>query len=251
MQDGGKDHDHTNFIDIMLSLSNYFGNPRNDQSSNIIDRTNVKAIVIDMLVGGIGSSSTTIEWVFSELLRHPRVMKKLQQELENVVTKDRMVEEKDLENLCYLNMVVKEVFRLHPIGPFLVPHESREDITIEGYFIPKRSTVLVNTWAIGRDPDIWSDNVEEFFPERFMNNDINFQGHDFELIPFGSGRRGCPGIQLSMVTIGLVLAQLLHCFNWELPDGMSSDDLDMKENFGLTMTRVNHLCAIPTYRLLI
>ncbi|KAJ9677050.1 hypothetical protein PVL29_022175 [Vitis rotundifolia] len=252
IQDGGKDrdHNHSNFIDIMLSLMSNFSNLRSE-SSYIIDRTNVKAIVLDMLVGGIDSSSTTIEWVFSELLRHPRVMRQLQHELQNVVKMDRMVDESDLENLAYLNMVVKEVLRLHPIGPFLVPHASMEDITIEGHFIPKRSTILINTWAIGRDPNIWSDNVDEFFPERFINSNIDLQGRDFELIPFGSGRRGCPGIQLGLRTVRLVLAQLLHCFNWELPNDMSSDDLDMSEKFGLTMPRVNHLYAIPTYRLLI
>ncbi|RVX13986.1 cytochrome P450 CYP736A12 [Vitis vinifera] len=250
IQDGGKDHNHSNFIDIMLSLMSNFSNLRSE-SSYIIDRTNVKAILLDMLVGGIDSSSTTIEWVFSELLRHPRVMRQLQHELQNVVKMDRMVDESDLENLVYLNMVVKEVLRLHPIGPFLVPHASTEDITIEGHFIPKRSTILINTWAIGRDPNFWSDNVDEFLPERFINSNIDLQGRDFELIPFGSGRRGCPGIQLGLRTVRLVLAQLLHCFNWELPNDMSSDDLDMSEKFGLTMPRVNHLYAIPTYRLLI
>uniref|UniRef100_F6GTJ6 Cytochrome P450 CYP736A12 n=1 Tax=Vitis vinifera TaxID=29760 RepID=F6GTJ6_VITVI len=236
IQDGGKDHNHSNFIDIMLSLMSNFSNLRSE-SSYIIDRTNVKAILLDMLVGGIDSSSTTIEWVFSELLRHPRVMRQLQHELQNVVKMDRMVDESDLENLVYLNMVVKEVLRLHPIGPFLVPHASTEDITIEGHFIPKRSTILINTWAIGRDPNFWSDNVDEFLPERFINSNIDLQGRDFELIPFGSGRRGCPGIQLGLRTVRLVLAQLLHCFNWELPNDMSSDDLDMSEKFGLTMPR--------------
>lgn len=234
-------------MDFMLNSSNYFTNPRNDFS--YVDRTNVKAIAIDMLVGAIGSSSTTIEWVFSELLRHPKVMKKLQDEIQNVVTMNRMVDEKDVDKFPYLDMVLKEVFRLHPIGPFLIPHESTEDITIEGYFIPKRSTVLINTWAIGRDADVWSGDVEEFLPERFKHRDINLYGRDFELLPFGSGRRGCPGIQLGLVTIGLVVAQLLHCFNWELPNGTSSDDLDMDGKFGLTLTRVSHLCAIPTYRL--
>lgn len=248
-QDGEKDHCHPNFLSILLSSTTDRNNLGNG-SSFIIDRTTVEAILLDILVAGIDSSSTMIEWVFSELLRHPTVMQKLQFELRDVVKMDRMVEESDLENLAYLNMVVKEVLRLHPIGPFLIPHQSTEDITVDGHFIPKRSTILINTWAIGRDCSIWSDNADEFLPERFMNKNIDLQGRDFELVPFGSGRRGCPGMQLGLTSVRLVLAQLLHCFNWEL-NNISPSELDMREKFGLTMPRLSHLHAIPTYRLLL
>ena len=241
-------NNHMNFIDVMLSLMKKSNNFE-DESQYAIGRKNVKAIILDMLVGGIDSSITSIEWVLSELLKHPRVMKRLQEELKNVVGMDRIVEETDLKNLGYLKMVIKETLRLHPIGPFLVPRESMEDIVINRYFIPKRSTVLINTWAIGRDSNVWSENAEEFFPERFAENNIDLQGHDFELTPFGSGRRGCPGIQLGMTTVGLIVSQLAHCFNWELPNGMMPSELDMKEKFGLTMPRVVHLFALPTYRL--
>ncbi|KAF9612644.1 hypothetical protein IFM89_003086 [Coptis chinensis] len=146
-------------------------------------------------------------------------------------------------------MVIKESMRLHPVTPLLLPHEFIEDITIKGYFIPKSSRVLVNTWAIGRDPNVWSSNAEEFFPERFIGTNIDFQGHDFRFLPFGSGRRKCPGMQLGLMMVELVLAQLVHCFNLELPDGMSPNDLEMTEKFGLTLPRANHLFAVPTYRL--
>nr|AFK39641.1 unknown [Lotus japonicus] len=147
-------------------------------------------------------------------------------------------------------MVVKETFRLYPVGPLLIPRESQEDVTISGYFIPKKTRVLINVWAIGRDPKVWSENAEVFYPERFVNSDVDVRGQDFQLIPFGSGRRGCPGVQLGLTTIGLVLAQLVHCFNWELPLGMSPDELDMTEIFGLSIPRSKHLLAVPTYRLL-
>ncbi|CAL2262231.1 unnamed protein product [Prunus armeniaca] len=127
-----------------------------------------------------------------------------------------MVEESDLPKLGYLNMVLKESFRLHPVGPLLIPHASMEDITVEGHDIPKKSTIFINVWAIGRDPNVWSENVEEFYPERFIDGNIDLRGHDFQLLPFGSGRRGCPGMLLGLTTVRLVLANLVHCFNWDL-----------------------------------
>ncbi|GMI75475.1 cytochrome P450, family 71, subfamily B, polypeptide 35 [Hibiscus trionum] len=176
-------------------------------------------------VSSFETSAVTTVWAFSEILRHPRVMLGLQQELETVIGRNRFVQESDLPKLTYLDMVVKESLRLHPVAPFLVPRESMEDIVVDGYLIPKNSRILVNTWSMGRDPNIWSENAEEFFPERFLDGNIDLRGQHFELIPFGSGRRGC----------------LMECLPHEL---------DMSEIFGLTLPRVNHLLARPTYRLL-
>ncbi|WVZ25584.1 hypothetical protein V8G54_004128 [Vigna mungo] len=142
-----------------------------------------------------------------------------------------------------------ETLRLYPVAPLVVPRECREDVTIDGYCIKKKSRVIVNAWALGRDSKVWSDNAEEFCPERFSNSNVDIKGFDFRLIPFGSGRRGCPGIHLGLTNAKIVLAQLVHCFNWELPLGMSPDELDMTEKFGLTMPRSKHLLAVPTYRL--
>ena len=243
---------HKDFIDVLLSLMNQPMNPQDHEHIDIIDQSHIKAILLDMVVAAFDTSATSIEWAFSELLRNPKVMKKLQEELERVIGMDQMVEEKDLEKLEYLDMVVKESFRLHPVAPLLVPHESMEDITIEGYHIPKKSRIIVNTWAIGRDPNVWSGNVEEFYPERFIgsNNLADIRGHDFRLLPFGSGRRGCPGVQLGLVVVRFVLAQLVHCFTWELPSGTEPMDIDMTEKFGLSMGRAMHLLAKPNYRLL-
>ena len=121
-------------------------------------------------------------------------MKRVQEELEGVVGMKKMVEETDIETLTYLDVVMKESLRLHLVAPLLVPHESMEDIEINGYYVSKKSRLIVNFWTIRRDPDAWSNNVEEFYLERLMNNNLYFRGHDFQLIPFGSGRRGCPGI---------------------------------------------------------
>ena len=200
-----------------------------------------------MLVGSTDTSATVIEWALSELMKNPQVMKKLQKELEDVVGLERMVEESDLDGLEYLDMVLKETFRLHPI-PLLLPHEAMEDCTVNGFHIPQKSRVIVNIWAIGRDPSVWND-AEKFFPERFVGSNIDVRGRDFQLIPFGSGRRGCPGMQLGLTVVRLVVAQLVHCFDWELPNNMLPNELDMSEEFGLTTPRAKHLLAIPTYRL--
>ncbi|MBA0683659.1 hypothetical protein Goari_025296 [Gossypium aridum] len=232
------------FVGMMLTELNKQMNPDGD----IMDRNSIKAITIDMIVASLDTSAATLEWALSELIRHPSVMLKFQQELESVIGK-RMVEENDLPKLEYLDMVVRETLRLHPVAPLLVPRESMEDIVIDGCYIPKKSRVLVNVWAIGRDPNVWSNNVEEFFPERFINSNIELHGHDFELIPFGSGRRVCPGKKLGLITIKLILAQLVHCFDWELPSGMSPNELDMTENFGTSLPRKTNLCAKPIYRM--
>ena len=241
--------DRKDFIDVLLSFVNKPLNPQ-DEHNHIMDRRNIKAILFDMIAAAFDTSSVAIEWALTELLRYPRVMKNLQAELESIIGMDQMVEEKDLRKLVYLDMVVKESFRLHPVAPLLAPHESMEDITIEGYYIPKKSRILVNVWAIGRDPNVWSQNVEEFYPERFNGSNIDLRGQDFELLPFGSGRRSCPGMQLGLTTVRLALAQLVHCFNWELPCGIEAKDIDMTENFGLAVGKANHLLAKPIYRLL-
>ncbi|KAJ8639292.1 hypothetical protein MRB53_015986 [Persea americana] len=239
----GEEKKHRDFVDYMLDFL------ESGDCEFLFDRTNIKAILSDMLIASIDTTPTVVVWTLSELMKHPRVMEKAQQELENFVGTDRMVDESDLAKLDYLDMVVKESMRLHPPVPFLLPHESREDCMVDGFYIPKGSRLIVNTWAIGRDPEAWP-NSEEFKPERFIGTDIDVRGHDFQLIPFGSGRRGCPAMQMGITMVRLGVAQLIHCFNWELPNGMGPADLDMAEKFSLVMPRANHLLAIPTYRLL-
>ncbi|XP_062149139.1 cytochrome P450 71AU50-like [Alnus glutinosa] len=238
-----KDENQTkDFVDVMLSFMGF------EESEYRIERSNIKAIILDMLAGSMDTSATVIEWALSELMKHPRVMKKVQKELEDVVGLERMVEESDLDSLEYLDMVLKETFRLHPIAPLMLPHLAMEDCTVIGFHIPRNSRVIINVWAIGRDPSVWSD-AEKFYPERFVGSNIDVQGRDFQLIPFGSGRRGCPGMQLGLTVVRLVVAQLVHCFDWELPDNMLPTELDMTEEFGLTTPRAKHLLASPTYRL--
>ena len=201
----------------------------------------------DMLLAGMDTSAAAVEWAMSEVIRRPRVMKKLQKEVEEKVGRNQMVEESHLSSLKYLDCVIKESMRLHPVGPLLI-HEAMEECEINGFHIPNKVRVLVNVWAIGRDPEAWTD-PDKFDPERFQGSNIELLGRDFKLIPFGSGRRGCPGLQLGLTVVSLIVAQLVHCFDWELPDGTKPHDLDMSEHFGLVTSRAKHLMAIPVYRL--
>ncbi|VAI55946.1 unnamed protein product [Triticum turgidum subsp. durum] len=143
--------------------------------------------------------------------------------------------------------VILETMRLHPAAPLLLPREAREPCKILGYDVPKGTTVLVNAWAIGRDPKHWED-PEEFKPERFESGTVDFKGTDFEYIPFGAGRRMCPGMTFAQASMEIVLAALLYHFDWELPSGLKPSGLDMIEKMGVTVRRKNDLHLYPVVR---
>ncbi|KAI9084205.1 hypothetical protein K1719_033876 [Acacia pycnantha] len=230
---------HDDFIDILLSLM---------QENDDVDRTNIKAIAVDMIGAALETSATVIVWTLSELLRNPRVMKVVQQELDAIIGPDNVVEEKDIGKLNYLEMVIKETFRLHPAGS-LLPRETVEDVEVGGYYVEKKTRIIMNMWALGRDPKAWPEKTEEFWPERFLETEVDFSGRDsLMFMPFGTGRRGCTGMHMGLYTVKLVVAQLVHCFRWELPAGIAPEDLDMKEKFGLSMPKAEHLLAVPSCR---
>ena len=180
----------------------------------------------------------------AELLRHPETIEKAQREIREVIGKGGIVQESDISKLPYLQSIVKETFRLHPAGPLLLPHKAETDVELCGFTVPKNSQVLVNAWAIGRDPSTWP-NPDEFMPERFLGREIDVKGRDFELIPFGAGRRICPGMSLAHRMVHLMLASLLHSHGWKLEDGVRLENLDMSEKFGLTLQKAQPLSAIP------
>nr|GMC56753.1 cytochrome P450 CYP736A12-like [Ipomoea batatas] len=240
----GNKKGNMDFVDMMLFSKTL-------SSADKLDQENIKSLLFDLILGAIDTSYTWIEWTMAELLRSPRAMRRLQEELEANVGLDRMVEEKDLPKLQYLEMVIKETVRLHPPTPLLVPRESMEDIEINGYYIPKKSRVIVNAWAIGRNSNIWPNiNADDFIPERFIDSDVNILGHDFVLLPFGYGKRMCPGAKLGLLNVKLIVSHLVHGFNWELPKGKSPSEMDMEEAFGLVTAKSKRLLAIPSYRLL-
>uniref|UniRef100_A0A5B6Z7R2 Uncharacterized protein n=2 Tax=Davidia involucrata TaxID=16924 RepID=A0A5B6Z7R2_DAVIN len=232
-------------VDVLLQLAD-------DSNLEVkLERHGVKAFTQDLLAGGTESSAVTVEWAISELLKKPEIFKKAIEELDRVIGRDRWVEEKDIPNLPYIEAIVKETMRMHPVAPMLVPRLAREDCKVAGYDIPKGTQVLVNVWTIGRDPALWDEHQpNEFCPERFIGKAIDVKGQDFELLPFGSGRRMCPGYSLGLKVIQSSLANLLHGFTWKLPAHyMKPEDLNMEEIFGLSTPKKIPLVAVVQPRL--
>ncbi|KAK3199944.1 hypothetical protein Dsin_023359 [Dipteronia sinensis] len=208
-----------------------------------LTNNSIKAVIADIFVAGSDTSSTTVEWVMSEMLKNPSVMEEAQAEVRRVFDVKGKVEETGIHELKFLKAVIKETLRLHPAAP-LVQRESSDSCQINGYEIPVKTRTVVNSWAIGRDPKYWTE-AEKFFPERFLDSPLDYKGTNFSFIPFGAGRRICPGIQFAIPNIELPLAQMLYHFDWKLPNGMKEEDLDMTEALGLILGRKNDLMLIP------
>ncbi|XP_058108614.1 trimethyltridecatetraene synthase-like [Magnolia sinica] len=239
---GVKDYVAKDMVDVLLQLAE-------DPTLEVkLDRSGVKAFTQDLIAGGTESSAVTVEWAISELLKNPAIFEKATKELDRVIGQHRWVEEKDVAHLPYIEAIMKETMRMHPVAPMLVPRLAREDCTIDGYDIPAGTRALVNVWTIGKDPSIW-DNPDEFHPERFIGRACDVKGQDFELLPFGSGRRMCPGYSLGLKVIQLTLANLLHGFKWELPAKMAPEDLNMDEIFGLSTPKKDPLVTVVKPRL--
>jgi len=194
----------------------------------------------DLFFAGIDTTSNTIEWIMAELLRNPSKLDKARKELCQVMGKDEAIEESHISKLPYLQAVVKETLRLHPPAPLSIPRICDENVNILGFNVPKNAQILVNLWGMGRDPTIW-ENSNMFKPERFLECDINYKGNNFELIPFGAGKRICPGLPLAHRSVHLIVASLLCNFEWKLADGLKPEDMNMDEQFGLTLRRIQTL----------
>ncbi|KAL5564925.1 hypothetical protein UlMin_028089 [Ulmus minor] len=225
------------FVDVLLQL-------QRDMHDFELTPVHLKAIVNDMLVAGIEITATTLEWFMAELLRNPRVLNKTQEEVRRVVGKKGKVDVNDISSMTYLKCVIKESLRLHPTAPLLLPRETTTNVQIGGYHIPAKTRVLINAFAIQRDPTVW-DKPEEFLPERFENNSLDFRGQHYQLVPFGFGRRQCPGLTFGTASIEYLVSNLLYWFDWKLPDDALPEDLDMTQVFGITLTKKTALHVVP------
>ncbi|CAN8257727.1 unnamed protein product [Cochlearia groenlandica] len=242
------DEDSDMVDDLLAFYSDEDSNNR-DKKVVKLTRDNIKALVMDVMFGGTETMASGIEWALTELLRNPNELKKLQQELAEVVGLDRHVDETHLEKLTFLKCTLKETMRLHPPIP-LILHEAIEDTNLQGFNVPKGSRVMINAFAIARDPKLWVD-PEAFNPSRFMEPGMpDFMGTNFEFIPFGAGRRSCPGMQLGLYAMEVAVANIVHCYTWQLPDGMKPSELDMSDVMGLTAPRATRLVAVPNKRVI-
>ncbi|MED6182048.1 hypothetical protein PIB30_025124 [Stylosanthes scabra] len=215
-----------------------------DEESSEFNRHDVVPLLMDLFVASIDTTSSTLEWAMAELMHNPTKLHKVREELHQLLGQNEEVEESHITKLPYINAIVKETLRLHPPTPLLVPHKANGDVELGGFTVPKNAQILINVWSIGRDSHIWA-NPNSFEPERFLDSEIDFKGKNFELIPFGSGRRICPGLPLASRSLSFMLASLLYHFNWKIANEMKPEDINMSFSFGITLHKAQPLLLVP------
>ncbi|EPS66182.1 hypothetical protein M569_08594, partial [Genlisea aurea] len=225
------------FLDVLLDYSEEHG-------SGELSSQNISVLLMDLFLGGTHTTTTLTEWTMAELLRNPRALTELKSRLRLKIPSGEPVLDGDIPQVPYAVAVVKEALRLHPVAPLLVPHRTEQRVVVDGYTIPKHTQVFINAWDILRDPNHWEDPVE-FRPERFTLPGSGRRGRDLRYIPFGSGRRVCPGSNLSIRVVSVMVANLVHWFDWEVVDGSKGGELDMGEGFGMTLYKRQPLVLVP------
>ncbi|GAB2224576.1 hypothetical protein Droror1_Dr00005338 [Drosera rotundifolia] len=261
----GINHRSTKFMTKMFKLFNSlieerlrsreaFSAQKNDVLEAIIgisegenkqfDLTDIPHLLLDLFVAGTDTTSTTFEWAMAELIHNPEKLKKARAEIEEVIGKGKLIKEDDIERLPYLQAIVKETLRMHPPVAFLIPRKVLTDVELCEFTVPKNSQVLVNIWGMGRDESLWKD-ANIFQPERFLDSKIDVKGGDFELIPFGAGRRICPGMPLANRMLPYMLASVIQNYEWKPEGEVVPEKMNMDEKFGFTVTKAQPLRAIP------
>ncbi|XP_031495421.1 flavonoid 3',5'-hydroxylase 1-like [Nymphaea colorata] len=210
--------------------------------------TNIKALLLNLFAAGTDTSSSIIEWAMAELLYSPAILRRAQAEMDSVIGRERRLEESDIRRLPYFQAICKETFRKHPSTPLNLPRVATQPCEVNGFYIPKNTRLMVNIWGMGRDPNVW-DKPLEFNPDRFLTPELSKiepRGNDFELIPFGAGRRICAGTRMGIVMVEYILGSLVHAFDWKMPDG---GKVDMAETFGIALQKAVPVKAMATPRL--
>ncbi|XP_068642805.1 3,9-dihydroxypterocarpan 6A-monooxygenase-like [Aristolochia californica] len=242
---GGVEVEEEDLMDILLGVS------RDENTEIRLRRDDVKVFLQDLFIAGTETASVAMQWAVAELINQPRAFKKMRDEIEEAVGKTRVVEESDIPNLPYVQATLMETLRLHPAVP-LILRESSRDCTIAGFDIPAKTKACINIWAINRDPDHW-ENPDEFRPERFLNSDGtignsgDMKGQNFHFLPFGGGRRMCPGASLALRVMHVAVAAMVQCFDYKLAGGATK--VDMREQGGFTLRMAHPLHCVPLQRI--
>ncbi|KAL1216138.1 Cytochrome P450 71B28 [Cardamine amara subsp. amara] len=236
LKPGRESSDH--IVDVMIDMMKKQDKDGGDSFKLTTDH--LKGMISDIFLAGVSTSATTLIWAITELVRNPNVMKKVQDEVRTTLgDKKERITEQDLNQLHYFKLMVKEIFRLHPAAPLLLPRETLSHIKIQGYDIPAKTQIMINAYAIARDPKHWK-NPDEFNPERFLDCSIDYRGLNFELLPFGSGRRICPGMTLGIAIVELGLLNLLYFFDWGLPEKEEANKIITKNEVAFDFVQVLH-----------
>ncbi|CAN6226687.1 unnamed protein product [Urochloa humidicola] len=232
------------FVHVLLSLQKEYG----------LTTDNIKAILVNIFEAAIETSFLVLEYSMAELMNNRHILAKLQKEVRTLTSNGRkldMIMEEDISRMPYLKGTIKEAMRVHPPAPFLLPHYSTDDCKINGYSIPAGTRVIVNAWALARDPSCW-DRADEFWPDRFLEDghdaEVDMNGKDPRFVPFGAGRRICPGVNFAIATIEIMIANLIYHFDWKLPSELESAGAkaDMSDQFGITLRRKEKLHLVPS-----
>ncbi|TKY49242.1 Geraniol 8-hydroxylase [Spatholobus suberectus] len=223
------DATNNDMLDTLLNIS--------QEDGQKMDHKKIKHLFLDLLVAGTDTTSYTTEWAMTELINNPDIMSKAKRELEQTIGIGNPIEESDIARLPYLGAIIKETLRLHPGAPLLLPRKANINVEIHGYTIPQGAQIVINEWAIGRNPSIW-DNPNLFSPDRFLGSDIDVKGRHSQLTPFGGGRRICPGLPLAMRMLHLMLGSLINAFDWKFEND-ANPDIDMRQPLRAIPFRIN------------
>ncbi|XP_020579328.1 cytochrome P450 71A1-like [Phalaenopsis equestris] len=202
----GSSKECMDLVDVLLSVKEEHDS--NDDADIALGKEHIKALILEMFAAGTDTTFTTLEWGMAELIKHPTVMQKVQREIRDTLRSKQVIEQEDIDRLTYLKATIKETLRLHVPVALLIPRLTMEDTQLQGYDIPAGARIIINAWGIARDPNYWN-RPEEFWPDRFLNSNVDFRGQQFQLTPFGAGRRACPGIDFGIAVIECTLVNLL------------------------------------------
>ncbi|GJY60462.1 cytochrome P450 93A3-like protein [Tanacetum coccineum] len=230
-------------LDVLLDIS------EDENMEMKLTTNNIKAFILDIFATGTDTSTITVEWTLAELINHPNIMKKAVEELDQVVEKNRLLQESDIPNLPYLQAIVKESLRLHPVVP-LIQRLSTEDCTLSGYHIPANTTIFINVWEGLGETRLIGKPLSQLMPERFENQQLDVRGQHFHLVAFGGGRRMCPGTSLALMEVHVTLGSMIQCFDWKAGKDGNLDSVETEEE---TVSHIpnseNPLVCVPVARL--